>query len=164
MSSPGKDQLWVEGGPGSQWVEIQLTHDTVPGELYEVFGANKLLPKSFHHFWDEPWHPGRYVVRVLPLTEDRLKLSRIVRAAMTAGIVETWCQWDASPDEILFGAEWRVVCGFFNAGSAVTWAPGTQRKLVHCFLNAQGLSVREEFFFALRFAWDRLRIGMGWYR
>lgn len=127
------------------WVEARLKPDAEPRDLYDWLEET---PEAFHHFWDEPWHPGAYVVRIFGGPAELGDCPAISYLAL----------WDHRPDVQLYG-EKRAWWAFqlFEAGSMLSleddrWERG---KFVHCFLNSHGMSVRDEFFWALRFAWGR---------
>lgn len=142
----------VTGG----WYEARLVRGAHPMVLG---GEVRCRAQQLHHFWDEPWHPGRYVVRIKVAGRMRGELAEIL-AEHSA--VEAFGEWDATPDERLYGELWPTAASFFTAASTVASVapPGAllHVKLVHCYLNAQGLSPAQEARWALAFAWNRLRM------
>lgn len=71
--------------------------------------------------------------------------------------------WDATEDEQAFGPAWHSAACFFHVSSML--ANQDERmalKLVHCFLNARGMSERDEARFAARLLWNRLTIRLRW--
>lgn len=147
------------------WVEAQLRPGVQPAEFYfdmaEKINADSeegLVP-LMHHFYDEPWWPGAYVVRV------RLTDGAVTQAAVEeCGAVEQAVPWDPAPDQEVYGDFFGWATRFFEAGSLLSLSNISQGKLVHCYLNAQGLNVRQEFVWALRFAFGRatLRPRLWW--
>lgn len=134
-----------------RWIEARLKPGRHPQEVYDYLDYCPL----YHHFWDEPWWPDAYVVRLLaPLGDYGID---------RCGAVDHFVEWDATPDEELYGEDWGRVRDFFHAASALgeqsSWK---RRKLVHCFLNSQGMSVWDEFCFAVRMAWQRATITIRW--
>jgi hypothetical protein len=116
----------------------------VPRDLYLELANDG--PRRIHHFWDEPWWRGAFVVRVLGVDQERIEKYESVEMA---------APWDATPDAELYGTYWGWAQQFFEAGSMLSQGKGDRSKFVHCFLNSYGMSVRQEFFWALRFAWGR---------
>lgn len=136
----------------SVWYEASLAHGAKPGPVYSAVGC---LAERVHHFWDEPWHPGRYVVRVQAADPS---VRWTLFDAPGVGAVR---EWDATPDEELYGEEWGDVSRFFDAGSRLAESNLTDwyaRKLVHCLLNQRGMSEWQEGLWALRFAWGRFTV------
>lgn len=129
------------------WAEARLHPGCTPADLY---GWLDERPGWTHHFWDEPWWPGAYVVRLDRTQADVGECPAVSHLAF----------WDERPDQALYGEFWIDAIEFFEAGSILSlkendWERG---KFVHCYLNAQGMSVRDEFWFALKFAWGRLTL------
>lgn len=137
----------------SRWIEVRLLPE------YGIEQAASLgvtlrpyHARSFHAFQSEPWHPGGYVLRV----EEPSDYARQLLDPY-GEIVE----WDASPDEELYGEEWGSVREFFHASTALGEIDEfTTRKLVHCFLNTRGLSWNDEIRFHLVEAWRRIRLSV----
>lgn len=135
------------------WYEVRLKPGADPQALYADMSQ---WPARFHHFWDEPWWPGAYVVRVnvrrnLPaLLEGRDDVDHVV-------------EWDATPDAEFYGAHWAHVRDLFETASLLASVDEqTATRLLHCFLNARGMSEREEARWALRFVWGRITIKLRW--
>ena len=138
------------------WIEVHLDAGCEPRELYEWLGEHGMHVASVHHFWDEPWNPGAFVVRLKDLDGD---WREVEGCAFVAGVYS----WDSAPDETLYGAGWPYVQEFFKAGSILgTGDPAPDHfwhvKLVHCYLNAQGMGEYQEARWAWRFMWNRLTI------
>ena len=124
------------------WVEVRLVIGADIAAFYESVGGQ---PDGSHHFWDEPWWPGGWVVRVPGGDVDAWRVP--------SSHVDHVIVWDASRDERLFGAGWPAVQRLLSAASALT--PGVLRleresqeqflsKLIHCLCNAQGFSYVDE--------------------
>jgi hypothetical protein len=135
----------------ADWVECWLRPGTEPKDIYDWLGRAEGAPDHVHHFWNEPWWPGGWVVRVRGSNAD---LNR------HPGVVEV-IQWDDEPDERLYGEQWwDWVQGFFEASSVIAARKEDRlnTKLIHCYLNARGLSVWQEAKWALGFFWNRVTI------
>lgn len=132
------------------WIEARLKPGRHPSELYEYLDGDCL---SFHHFWDEPWWEGAYVVRVWNPGPD----------PALCDAVDHVVDWNEEPDEELYGEQWPDVSAFFMAGSALApLPPFEQRKLIHCLLNAQGMSWADEWRFHLRYVWRIPLLSIRW--
>lgn len=137
------------------WVEARLHPGRKPSEVYQwLDGPARLV----HHFWDEPWWPGAYVVRLLGTQADLGDCPAISHLAL----------WDERGDESVYGETWAPwAFQFFEAGSILSmkdsdWERG---KFIHCYLNAQGFDNRDEIRFALDYAWKRLTLPLRlWWR
>jgi len=140
-----------------RWVEVYLERGAAPEQFYDArSGEDERRPYMAHHFWDEPWHPGAYVIRIADLDDEGFP--DFTELPVVAEVRE----WDAGPDEAVYG-DWAFwAFQFFQSGSmlSVGWPKGSrmQAKFVHCFLNSHGMSELDEFRWALRFAWNRLTI------
>ena len=134
-----------------RWIEARLKPGHTPQEVYDYLDYCPL----YHHFWDEPWWPGAYVVRLLaPLGDYGLG---------DCDAVDNFIEWDASPDEELYGDSWREVRDFFHSASKLGPVSAFERrKLVHCFLNSQGMGGWDEFKFHARMVWQRATIRLRW--
>jgi hypothetical protein len=144
------------------WYEVRLRPEVSLGAFYDSFteqDAEAIV--SRHHFWDEPWWENAYVVRfqvseTLAL-EDRPDVDHVVT-------------WDAGPDEEQYGGAWKAVSMFFHTSSSIACVGSgnakddewLRRRMVHCFLNAQGMSQLDEARFHARALWGRLTIGIRW--
>jgi hypothetical protein len=135
------------------WYEVRFRSDGNLDAFYAAIPRGSI--ESFHHFWDEPWWPGAYVIRIK--TDDPAPLS-------TYPGVDHVVPWDVSEDERLYGEQWPYVEIFFWASSAISTSRdlGSTSKIVHCVLNARGMSERDEAKFAVRFLWDRLTVKLRW--
>jgi hypothetical protein len=135
------------------WHEVRLAAGSDPTAFYRAIPTGSI--DLFHHFWDEPWWPGAYVVRVLGGDPDVLA---------TYPGADHVVPWDVEPDERLFGDLWPYVAQFFWASSAISNStdPKLTIKLVHCILNARGMSERDEARFAAGLLWNRLTIKLRW--
>ena len=133
------------------WYEARLKPGLHPYAVYRWLGPQHL--HDHHHFWDEPWWPGAYVVRLWSPTS----------ALDGCPAVDHVVEWDATPDEQLYGTDWGYVRQLFQAASDLSPLeyPETE-KLVHCVLNAQGMTERDEARFVARFLWHRLTIKLRW--
>lgn len=133
------------------WIEARLTEGATPADLYNWLPRQ---PQSAHHFWDEPWWPGAFVVRL-----RGPRASTVERCPLVEEVVE----WDPAPDQDYFRDEWKAAEAFFAASSALPLKPlGGTGKYLHCFLNARGMSTWQEAKFAFRFGWNRLTIPFRW--
>ena len=125
---------------GYVWIEIKTSCDELASVRARAQGAT-----SMHQFFFEPWHPEGVVVRVLNPPE---------------GLHGD--EWNATPDEQLYGDWWREVATFFEAGSSllpyVESDEWRQHKLVHCLLNSWGMDPSDELRFGLRLVRERARI------
>ncbi len=145
----------------SVWVEVRLREGAIPSLVYD--GLERVVPDHgllFHHFWDEPWWEGRYVVRLECGQWSRRTVENWLSSIDGINHVAVW---DATPDEQHYGDDWPLVAEFFKVSSllAATGKP-SNGQLVHCFLNAQGISPLREALFASRFARGRLSIMWRW--
>jgi hypothetical protein len=133
------------------WVEARLNPGAVPEEVYRWAGTGAI--DLYHHFWDEPWWPGAYVIRMEGVNRSDIEECPSISHLQL---------WDEGPDRRLYGNYLPWVFGFFQEGSVLSEVirhdPAHQEKMVHCFLNAQGMSVLGEAWFALRFALRRVRM------
>lgn len=143
----------------AQWYEVRLLKSAELYEFYESIQADETI-ETFHHFWNEPWWPGAYVVRVRAHNADHLK-----RAVGADHIVP----WDVSDDEAFFRDLWPHVMRFFEHSSAIAASndPDLKRdamleKLIHCLLNAHGMDVPDERRWARSFLWGRMTIKLRW--
>lgn len=134
------------------WYEAWLRPGATPLPLYRRLDPLLSFGGGFvHHFYDEPWWRGAYVVRV-GVTED---LNAEVKAALASypDVVE-WARWESVHDEQTFGSYWPWAASFFQAGSVLSTAANQTQahrgKMVHCYLNAQGLSWGAEIRFHIR--------------
>lgn len=131
------------------WYEVRLARGAEPDRFYAAMLLDKVA--SFHHFYDEPWWPGAYVIRVLTTNGRELaQLPDVDHAAL----------WDSRPDEQQYGDDWPWVADLFQASSALAdnRDPLRTLKLVHCLLNARGMTERDEAKFAAHLLWNRLTI------
>lgn len=138
--------------PMPRWVELRLGYGEHPRDLYAAWEDDRLVPHGLppHHFWDEPWWPGRYVVRATVYLDRRLITDQ-------PG-VDHWVYWADSPgsedgDREAYGKDFEAAMKFFAASSHLERASKT--KLVHCFLNARQMSQGAEMRWALLFALNR---------
>lgn len=137
------------------WYEARLKPAADPQALYQ---ALREWPVRSHHFWDEPWWPGAYVVRV-NVRRDR----GLVDLLESRSDVDHVVPWDVTPDAEFYGETWPHVRDLFETASMLADVDdATATRLLHCFLNARGMSERDEAKWALRFAWGRLTIKLRW--
>jgi hypothetical protein len=133
------------------WHEVRLRPDADLREFYKAIPVGSL--SLYHHFWDEPWWPNAYVVRVASEDAD---------AYRSYPGVDHVVPWDASEDEAAYTAQWWPYVAEFFCLSSIIAAGGRSEsldmKLVHCFLNARGLSEWDEAKFAARLFWNRITI------
>ncbi len=151
----------------SVWVEARLKHGENPIRLYGSFDrltADTSPALLYHHFWDEPWWEGRFVVRF----QGRRGL-----AEWNAKVLIDWLEgcpevdhvvrWDATPDEQHYGEAWISVARFFQVSSQLACTGlRANGQLVHCFLNARGATPLEEARFGWWFTRERLSIMWRW--
>lgn len=134
-----------------RWIEVRLRPEFTVESAASI--GSTLLPfhaRSYHAFQAEPWHPGGYVLRIEAPTPYAENL-----VSDYGEVVE----WDPSPDEEQYGVGWPIAREFFLISTALGDLPdSTTRKLVHCFLNARGLSWTDEIRFHLREAYSRIRL------
>lgn len=133
------------------WREVRLEQGAEPSPFYSALPYRTGEIELFHHFWDEPWWPGAYVIRVL--SERHVELEGLPGVDHVAA-------WDEGPDEELFGETWPYVRKLFWLSSAISNTKDDRftLKLVHCILNARGMSEWDEAKFAVRLFWNRLTI------
>lgn len=136
--------------------EARLKPGHHPSELYDWLVAEGLMADRtsvhFHHFWDEPWWPGAYVVRLSAAGD-----------IAPCEAVDHVVAWDSKPDADLYGDRWPYVQQLFQGASNLAPLEGWNLyKLIHCVLNAQGMSVRQEAAMMTRFVWGRMTIGIRW--
>ena len=134
------------------WYEVRLRKGVNPTSYVEFLPGDKVL--MFHHFWDEPWWRDAYVVRIALDDDTDVCLDDYPGS-------DHIVPWDSTEDEALYGPLWPYVCEFFRA-SSVTAGSDLSLKLVHCLLNAHGMSERDEAKFAGRLLWNRLTIKLRW--
>lgn len=119
----------------SEWIEARLKRGASPAELY----ADVKDYGHRHHFWDEPWWPRAYVVRLHDYRGPALSVHPAV---------DHVADWDPSEDAELYGELWGPVRDFFEASSEIA-ARGANdlelcHKLIHCLLNARGFDHPDE--------------------
>jgi len=135
------------------WFEVRMQQDAKPDPFYAAMGE----VNRFHHFFNEPWWPGRYIIR---LDTDDHTIDSLERLPGAEEVME----WDPSDDEELFGVGWDWVCEFLQASSCLA-AMNERRdmtgKLLHCFLNARGMNIHDEIAFARLFLSERLKMAKG---
>lgn len=129
-----------------EWLEVHLDAGVKPADFYQWLNDRQIVVERVHHFWDEPWNPGAYVVRVESYFRD-------VRWYRNGRVFA----WDAEPDRQLYGEKFDAAMAFFQAGSTLVPSKWETGKLVHCFLNAQGMSWTGEVRWHLRQAYRRLK-------
>lgn len=155
MASP--EVLMDQASPERvSWIEIRLD---ASGQLQAVYtAADAAKSESIHHFNFEPWWPQGPVVRIAGKAEGIAQVrGELAQTTPTAEIVE----WDAGPDERLYGHRWPEVSSFFEAASRMALTRPDRElllKAIHCVLNAHALNVVEEFRFALTFAHERFML------
>jgi hypothetical protein len=122
------------------WTEVRLARLSSPADFYAWLDDHGSVD-HLHHFWDEPWWPSAFVVRLLNYEGSDLAECQAVDHQVT---------WDVTEDEELYGDTWPLVKDLFQAQSRLA-AEGeslwTSRKLVHCFLNSRGYDNFDEFKF-----------------
>lgn len=123
-----------------KWVEARLGKGEQPGGIYDWLPRR---PEVAHHFFDEPWWPGRYVVRL-----------RTDVDVSECPAVQEVVDWDDEPDAEAFGDYWPWAQTFFEASSMLSLRGEDPHQLVHCTLNAHAINgwreVRWMFAFAIR--------------
>ncbi len=142
------------------WLEIRSPSYRITAAIYAE--ATALGAKSMHHF-SEPWYQDGFVIRVMA---SKARLEKIRTRAEELGADPR--DWNAVPDEILFGDDWPAVRDFFAAASRVAlirnkWEPKTSKfghqwldaKLIHCALNSWGYVTTDEVAFAKRVVKER---------
>lgn len=132
------------------WIEARLNQGSEPSELYDSLSRR---PTEFHHFWDEPWWPGAYVIRLRGITRAQAERCPAVHHTV---------RWDSAPDEEAYGDDWRAARQLFELGSTLSLAEDRRAKFVHCFLNAHGMSRWAEVRWALHYAWRSALLPLRW--
>lgn len=128
-----------------KWVELRLKPDRHPSEVYEVIDTRR----THHHFWDEPWWPGAYVVR-------------LHGEAPQHEAIDHWEPWDETPDAEHYGRGFGPAMRFFQAGSDMASIEHRPSQLIHCYLNAQGFSRWQEVRWAVAYAWRSAWLPLRW--
>lgn len=127
------------------WIELKVWYQS---DLATIYGAaDRVGVESIHHFIDEPWWPGRPIVRIKASHAKQRALLTELGDGMALGYgVASWCPIDMADDERLFGDSFEEVMDFFEAASRVGLVvPRDQHaKLVHCALNAWNYTVKDE--------------------
>lgn len=153
------------------WVELHLEPDADLIDVYTAVrdGAPDGGVINSHHFWDEPWNPGAFVIRLE--TEPGGLADALLEAVSERVDVREVVPWDSAPDAEMYGGYWPHVRDWFHLSSVINSsllrdAPPAARaswsaKLIHCFLNQQQLSPWGEAKFLARFAVERVRTGLG---
>lgn len=146
------------GESTTTWYEVRMREGALPDLVYHALNGNTDAVMSYHHFWDEPWWPNRYVVRI-----EAVRGGALLRDAI-ADIhgVDHVTDWDPTSDEAAYGNNWPWVRYFFYASVGAQGNFGMKAKMVHCYLNSQGMGPWSEAWFALRFAFNRMTIGLRW--
>lgn len=148
------------------WYEVRILCS--PGSFYAWMNTG--LPEGsvlmYHHFY-EPWHPDGPVVRLLVAGGMVLEVEGRLRYQEVVAGVERWGREQAdrdlySVDDGEAADEWfALAMSFFEASSAFVGHPKAKYmdiKLLHCFLNARGMSRKKEVRWALRYAWTTLTV------
>lgn len=149
------EQLLEQG----EWVEVRLHPTYFPFEVYA-----DLPPVLFvHHFYDEPWWPDRYVIRLLLVKEDAAAIRSHVARLPAVASVGSWT--NVHQDQELYRDHFYHAMTFFQGASRMANWPRSPKerewiagKLVHCYLNAAG--IRNEPLWALRYAWRRILLSI----
>lgn len=131
-----------------KWYEFHLKRDADLGDFYRDLDNWPTEVTRWHHFWDEPWNPKAFVVRV--------ELDPAYWVRFDSATVARVYQWDESPDRELYGDKFDAAMAFFQAGSTLNPTEWERGKFIHCFLNSQGMEWRDEAFFLLKLGWKRL--------
>ena len=135
-----------------KWREARIKADAHPVDLYDWLDENEVEFGRVHQFWDEPWWPGAFVVRIETDTD-----------LTECDAVDNAEPWDWKPDAEHFGERFDTAMSFFQASTALNLPNFRgQNKMVHCFLNAQGMSRWDEFKFAVRYAWGTATLPIRW--
>ncbi len=151
----------------AQWYEVALAEGQQPWDFYRLCSDLGDSVSSAHHFSNEPWHPGGFVVRALC---DKEALAQI-RSYGGAEWVRPWEGEQADRD--LYGNYFDWVMKFFEASSMLAYIGQTPKerrwftsKLVHCVFNARGMNRWQEFKWGLRFAWGSavVNLRIAWWR
>lgn len=149
------------------WYEAVLRGGAEPHDLYgdiaDAFdGELRAGHIVMHHFWDEPWAPRRFVLRIMAGPEIEAQVGDWLSAHPG---IERAGPWRGVDDDRELYGDWFVhVVSFFQASSLLAGASDYRRdaKLVHCFLNARQMDPLDEAKFAFRFGWNRLTIALRW--
>ncbi len=140
----------------SNWKEVHLRRGADLRATYEelfLLHRDEIGP-GLHHFWDEPWNPGAFVIRVQGVPMQDL-------AALPG--VKTVLPWEGEQaDRDLYGDWFDPAMRFFSASSEMALAPPLAGKMVHCYLNQSQFSWWDEVWFHLREARDRIRLIIVW--
>lgn len=149
----------------SSWYELGLARDANLRETYE--SLSELGVKRVHHFGNEPWHPGRWVVRV-EVEDQADEFLETVTAWDAVDVAGPWTR--EQDDRDLYGSYFDWAMDFFQASSMLATAGETpeevtanSHKLVHCVLNAHGQSDTK---WALKHLIGRARlmVRLSWHR
>lgn len=147
------------------WFELVLNAGSDPWDIYRDI-ARDAEPKPgtegvkrLHHFGNEPWAAGRWVVRLEVENPD----AEFGEWVDNHSAVERYGPWEGEQaDRDLYGPMFDVAMDYFQASS--TFAARAQSiaqrewmrdKLIHCTLNAHGGGDSR---WALRYLWDRWRL------
>lgn len=135
------------------WFEARIKRGRQPSDLYVHLNEDP-QPERAHHFSDEPWWPGAFVVRVKGVDRDRI---------LACDAVDHVVSWDATPDEDKYATAWPQMEAFFQCCSALAYAEEDwSLMMVHCLLNARGLGPKEEARFGCRLWWNRTKMRAKW--
>lgn len=130
------------------WYEVRLVKGATPTDFYEQLAE---WPWSAHHFWNEPWWPRAYVIRIL--TDER----------PDGPLIDHVVKWDDAPDAEYFGQYWPWAQRFFEASSILAGGtPSQLSKLTHCLANAHGVDGWAEIRWHLRIVARMLLMSVRW--
>lgn len=139
-----------------KWLELYLKPGADLGRVYDWLKPFRADITSIHFFWDEPWNPEGYVVRV----ETDLESEDLIGAPGVTR-VEPW--GGEQTDRDLYGDRFNQAMDFFMASCLMaTKDEWLTEKLVHCFLNQRQITWWGEIRFHLRMAWRRLYVIVWW--
>lgn len=138
----------------ASWYEVKAL--CTPESFYAWLAAEypEEVVLMWHHFY-EPWHRKGPVVRLLLAADYAADITkRLDEWEWTVG-VEPWEREEDDVDH--FGEEWfQFAMMFFQASSMFVGHPKADYmtvKLIHCFLNARGMTRKQEIRWALKYAW-----------
>lgn len=156
------EQAWAEQLTAivqhSIWYEARLDWEADPRSIYSLEEELQLI--SYHHFGNEPWWPGRWVVRVR-VSIDRAE-EAYARIAGLPAVVELVPWFGVEDEQVLWGHAFESAMAVFYGASRTAALSSTKKiqnwnrdKFIHCILNLNGGG---DFRWALRFAWGRVKL------
>lgn len=144
--------LMLEQG---SWYELALDYGADPSAIYEAFLRTPGLVLTFHHFGDEPWHPGRWVVRAQVAPRRDVEFMDILDDL--DGIIDVGLWSRVEDDRRLYGDYFTFAMQFFQTSSLLACNPNgaMTSKFVHCVLNAHGVG---DLGWGVRYVLRRIRL------